>query len=118
MVRGCVSVAPGSLHKCTNRHLFDGSAQSDKPAVHWVFIRDDKMCQLETSYDQEGDCYLVRVHTDNGRTETERFEDADLFNMYLAAIESALDRAGWRPAVPNRPLFVPESVSKRPDSVH
>ena len=86
--------------------------------MHWVFIRDHKMCHLETSYDQEGDCYLVTVHTANGRTETECFKDADLFNLYLAGIESALDRAGWHPAVPNRPLFMPESAGKRPDSVH
>ena len=76
------------------------------------------MCQLETSYDQEGGCYLVTVHTDRGRTETERFRDADLFNMYLAAIESALARAGWQPAVPNRPLYMPESAGRRPDSIH
>lgn len=86
--------------------------------MHWVFIRDDKLCQLETSYDQQGDCYLVTVHTNNGRTETECFEDADLFNMYLAAIESALDRTGWRPAVPNRPLYMPKSAGKQPVSVH
>lgn len=83
-----------------------------------MFIRNDKTCQLEISYDPEGDRYLVSVHTENGRTETECFEDADLFNMYLAAIESALDRAGWQPAVPNRPLFMPEPAGRRPESVH
>jgi hypothetical protein len=108
----------GDSHNCTNRHLFGALARSDNTAVHWVFIRDDKMCQLETSYDREGDCYLVTVHTAHGTTETEYFEDADLFNLFLATIENALDRAGWQPAVPNRPLFMPESSGKRPDSVH
>ena len=111
-------VVTESYWDCTHRHLFGAFAWSDKTAVHWVFIREDKMCQLETSYDQEADCYLVTVHTNSGRTETERFQDADLFNMYLVAIESALDRAGWRPAVPNRPLFMPGSPGKRPDWVH
>ena len=107
-----------AAHNCTDRHLLSGIARSDNDAVHWVFIRNDKMCQLEASYDQEGDCYLVTVRTDNGRPETECFKDADLFNLYLAFIESALDRAGWQPAVPNRPLFMPESAGKRSDSVH
>jgi hypothetical protein len=86
--------------------------------VHWVFIRQDKICRLQTSYDQEGRRYLVTLHTNNGATDTECFKDADLFNMYLARMESALERAGWQPAVPNRPVFVPESASLRPDSVH
>jgi hypothetical protein len=86
--------------------------------VHLVFIRDDKICQLETSYDQESDSYLVTVHTGHGSTDTECFQDADVFNMYLAAIERALVDAGWRPVVPNRPLFVRKPADKRPHSVH
>jgi hypothetical protein len=86
--------------------------------VHWVFIRDDSICQLETSYDQEDDRYLVTVHVGDGSTETECFQDANVLNMYLAAIESALVDAGFRPAVPNRPLFVPEHADKHPHLVH
>jgi hypothetical protein len=39
--------------------------------------------------------------------------------MFLARMESALERAGWQPAVPNRPLYMPEFTRNQPDlSVH
>ena len=91
---------------------------ADNTAVHWVFIRDDEICQLETSYDEESDCYLMTMHAGDSSTEPECFQDAGTLNMCLAAIESALIDAGWRPAVPNRPLFVPEPADKHHHLVH
>ncbi len=95
-----------------------GAAQSDNNSVHWVFTRHDQLCRLETSYDPDGHRYLATMHTPNGSTDTECFRDPDLFNMFLARMESALERAGWQPAVPNRPLYMPEFSGTQPDLVH
>jgi len=57
------------------------------------------------------------VHGSDGGTQTERFEDSDLFNMYLVELELALDRAGWQPVVRDRPMFLAEAV-KQTGSVH
>ena len=95
-----------------------GAAQSDNNSVHWVFTRHDQMCRLETSYDPAGHRYLATMHTPNGSTDTECFRDPDLFNMFLARMESALERAGWQPAVPNRPLYMPEFAGKLAEAVH
>jgi hypothetical protein len=76
------------------------------------------MCRLETTYDPEGRRYLAKMYTANGVTDTECFRDPDLFNMFLARMESALERAGWQPAVPNRPLYMPEFSGSRVNLLH
>jgi hypothetical protein len=61
----------------------------------WFFERDQDRVRLETRYDNDTAEYVAIATYPDGRQETERFRNADVYRRWLETWESTLEAERW-----------------------
>ena len=77
----------------------------------WFFERDQHRVRLETRYDNATAEYVAVATYPDGRQETERFGDADVYRRWLEAWERTLEAEQWARRGP--PLVVSDGWPDR-----
>ena len=77
----------------------------------WFFEREHDSVRLETRYDNDAAEYVAVVTYPDGREETERFPEADLFRRWLEAWQRTLELDHWSRRGP--PIVLPDGWPHR-----
>jgi hypothetical protein len=77
----------------------------------WFFERDQRSVRLETRYDNDTAEYVAIATYPDGRKETERFGNADLYRRWLETWEKTLEAERWTRRGP--PVVVPDGWPDR-----
>lgn len=72
----------------------------------WFFEREQESVRLETRYDNDTVEYVAVVTYPDGREETERFTDSDLYQRWLEAWQRTLEADRWIRRGP--PIVLPD----------
>ncbi len=66
----------------------------------WFYKRDRVSMSLETRFDNETSEYVAVVFHPDGRRQTERFGQREVFSAWLKAFEERLSNERWTPDGP------------------
>jgi hypothetical protein len=77
----------------------------------WFFEREQDSVRLETRYDNDTAEYVAIVTYPDGRRETERFTDSEMYRRWLDSWERTLETDHWTRRGP--PVVVPDGWPTR-----